>query len=55
VRGALDVHRELLARDVPHEVVRLPSRVTSAGPSSSYGRLGMLTLRSIGAGQGSAM
>jgi Cys-tRNA(Pro)/Cys-tRNA(Cys) deacylase len=30
VRGALDVHRELLARDVPHEVVRLPSRVTSA-------------------------
>jgi Cys-tRNA(Pro)/Cys-tRNA(Cys) deacylase len=30
VRGALDVHRELLARDVPHEVVRLPTRVTSA-------------------------
>lgn len=30
MRGALDVHRELLARDVPHEVVRLPSRVTSA-------------------------
>ena len=23
MRGALDVHRELLARDVPHEVVRL--------------------------------
>jgi prolyl-tRNA editing enzyme YbaK/EbsC (Cys-tRNA(Pro) deacylase) len=30
VRGALDVHRELLARDVPHEVVRLPSRLVSA-------------------------
>jgi Cys-tRNA(Pro)/Cys-tRNA(Cys) deacylase len=30
VRGALDVHRELLARDVPHEVVRLPSRLLSA-------------------------
>jgi prolyl-tRNA editing enzyme YbaK/EbsC (Cys-tRNA(Pro) deacylase) len=30
VRGALDVHRELLARDVPHEVVRLPARLASA-------------------------
>ena len=30
MRGALDVHRELLARDVPHEVVRLPSRVATA-------------------------
>jgi prolyl-tRNA editing enzyme YbaK/EbsC (Cys-tRNA(Pro) deacylase) len=30
VRGALDVHRELLARDVPHEVVRLASRLASA-------------------------
>jgi Cys-tRNA(Pro)/Cys-tRNA(Cys) deacylase len=30
VRGALDVHRELLARDVPHEVVRLPVRLASA-------------------------
>jgi Cys-tRNA(Pro)/Cys-tRNA(Cys) deacylase len=30
VRGALDVHRELLARAVPHEVVRLPTRVLSA-------------------------
>ncbi len=30
MRGALDVHRELLSRDVPHEVVRLPSRITSA-------------------------
>ena len=30
MRGALDVHRELLARDVPHEVVRLPSRLASA-------------------------
>jgi Cys-tRNA(Pro)/Cys-tRNA(Cys) deacylase len=29
VRGALDVHRELLARDVPHEVVRLPTRLAS--------------------------
>ena len=30
VKGALDVHRELLARDVPHEMVRLRSRATSA-------------------------
>ena len=30
MRGALDVHRELLDRDVPHEVVRLPSRLLSA-------------------------
>jgi prolyl-tRNA editing enzyme YbaK/EbsC (Cys-tRNA(Pro) deacylase) len=30
VRGALEVHRELLARDVPHEVVRLPVRLASA-------------------------
>ena len=30
MRGALDVHRELLARDVPHEVVRLPARLVSA-------------------------
>ena len=30
MRGALDVHRELLARGVPHEVVRLPSRVLTA-------------------------
>lgn len=30
MRGALDVHRDLLARDVPHEVVRLPSRLVSA-------------------------
>ena len=30
MRGALDVHRELLARDVPHEVVRLPTRLLSA-------------------------
>ena len=30
MRGALDVHRELLARDVPHEVVRLSSRAGSA-------------------------
>lgn len=27
MRGALDVHRELLARDVPHEVVRLRGAV----------------------------
>lgn len=27
VRGALDVHRELLARDVPHEVVRVRGQV----------------------------
>jgi prolyl-tRNA editing enzyme YbaK/EbsC (Cys-tRNA(Pro) deacylase) len=30
VKSALDVHRELLARDVPHEMVRLPGRATSA-------------------------
>jgi Cys-tRNA(Pro)/Cys-tRNA(Cys) deacylase len=30
VRGALDVHQELLARAVPHEVVRLRSRVLTA-------------------------
>lgn len=30
MRGALDVHRELLARDVPHEVVRLRSRALTA-------------------------
>lgn len=30
MKGALDVHRELLARDVPHEVVRLRRPVVSA-------------------------
>ncbi|HVM28821.1 MAG TPA: YbaK/EbsC family protein [Mycobacteriales bacterium] len=30
MRTALDVHRELLARDVPHEIVRLPQRITTA-------------------------
>ena len=30
MRGALDVHRELLARDVPHVVVRLSVRLASA-------------------------
>ena len=30
MRGALDVHRELLSRDVPHEVVRLRSRALTA-------------------------
>ena len=30
MKGALDVHRELLARDVPHEMVRLPGRAASA-------------------------
>lgn len=30
MQGALDVHRELLARDVPHEMVRLRSRAASA-------------------------
>lgn len=30
MRGALDVHRELLARGVPHEVVRLPAPVVTA-------------------------
>ena len=30
MRGALDVHRDLLARDVPHEVVHLPGRLLTA-------------------------
>jgi Cys-tRNA(Pro)/Cys-tRNA(Cys) deacylase len=30
VRTALDVHRDLLARDVPHEIVRLGTRITCA-------------------------
>lgn len=30
MKGALDVHRELLARDVPHEIVRLPRIVLTA-------------------------
>lgn len=30
MKGALDVHQALLAADVPHEVVRLDSRVSSA-------------------------
>ncbi len=30
MKGALDVHRELLARDVTHEVVRLSELVTTA-------------------------
>lgn len=30
MKGALDVHRELLARDVPHEMVRLHGRATCA-------------------------
>jgi Cys-tRNA(Pro)/Cys-tRNA(Cys) deacylase len=30
VKGALDVHRELLARDVPHEMLRLRSRALTA-------------------------
>ena len=29
MKSALDVHRELLARDVPHEMVRLPRRAAS--------------------------
>lgn len=29
MKGALDVHRELLAHDVPHEMVRLSGRATS--------------------------
>lgn len=29
MKGALDVHRELLARDVPHEMVRLSGRAGS--------------------------
>lgn len=30
MKGALDVHRELLALDVPHEIVRLPRIVLAA-------------------------
>lgn len=30
MKGALDVHRDLLAQDVPHEVVRLPGRLLNA-------------------------
>lgn len=30
MKGALDVHRELLARAVPHEMVRLPGRAMTA-------------------------
>jgi Cys-tRNA(Pro)/Cys-tRNA(Cys) deacylase len=30
VKGALDVHRELLSRDVPHEIVRLRTRILTA-------------------------
>jgi hypothetical protein len=30
MKGALDVHRELLSRDVPHEMVRLSGRASSA-------------------------
>lgn len=30
MKGALDVHRELLAHDIPHEMVRLPSRAVTA-------------------------
>jgi prolyl-tRNA editing enzyme YbaK/EbsC (Cys-tRNA(Pro) deacylase) len=30
MKGALDIHRELLARDVPHEIVRLPRVVLTA-------------------------
>ncbi len=30
MKGALDIHRELLARDIPHEIVRLPRLVLNA-------------------------
>ena len=30
MKDALDVHRSLLARDIPHEIVRLPRPVSSA-------------------------
>ena len=36
MRGALDVHRELLARDVPHEIVRL--RGTAAADADDLPR-----------------
>lgn len=30
MKGALDIHRELLSAGVPHEIVRLPSAIASA-------------------------
>jgi len=30
VKGPLDIHRQLLAGDVPHEVVQLPRRISTA-------------------------
>lgn len=30
MKGALDIHRELLGRDIPHEIVRLPRVVLQA-------------------------
>lgn len=30
VKDALDIHRELLSRDVPHEIIRLPRTIGSA-------------------------
>lgn len=47
MRGALDVHRALLAADVPHEVVRLDSRITEADelPRALGLRAGCLAVR----------
>ena len=48
MKGALDVHRALLAADVPHEVVRLDSRITEADelPRALGLRAGCLAVRS---------
>lgn len=47
MKGALDVHRALLAVDVPHEVVRLDSRITDADelPRALGLRAGCLAVR----------
>ena len=47
MKSALDVHRELLARDVPHEVVRLRSRLLTADelPTVLALRRGCVTVR----------
>ena len=47
MKGDLDVHRALLAADVPHEVVRLDSRITDADelPRALGLRAGCLSVR----------
>ena len=47
MRSALDVHRELLAAGVPHEIVRLPTRIASADdlPRALGQEVGCLAVR----------